>query len=219
MPHTPAAAPGGSLRDRKRIRARRDLQRAAVTLVEERGYAATTIEDICDAAQVSRSSFFRYFGSKDAVFRADLIEEESLATWSGPRQRSFDDLVGLICAPYEQLGQDDWDLERRRIEILQSVPDLRPHLADEILRPFPALVAYVAAWLDEDPGSVHVRTVAGALFGTIAGRFLPAHGQEIDLPARLDDAVADLREALTDAAALMPGLVAGPPRRAGTPPG
>lgn len=202
---TPTGA--GSLRERKRARARRDLQRAAVALVERDGYQATTIEEICAAAEVSKSSFFRYFGTKEAVFRADLIEEAALARWTAPRARSLDDLCELVCAPYEELSQEDWDLERRRIAILQSVPELRPSLADEVLRPFPWLVEYLAAMLGQPAGSTHVRTLAGAVFGVIAGRFLPAQGHRFDLPASLDDVVAEIRAAFDDFARLAPALL------------
>lgn len=204
------AAPAGSLRDRKRVRARRDLQRAAVTLVERDGYQATTIEDICAAAEVSKSSFFRYFGSKEAVFRADLIEEATRAVWSEPRARSLDDLCELICATYQGLSEDDYDLERRRIMILQSVPELRPSLSDEALRPFPLIVGYVAAMLGQPAGSIHVRTMAGAVFGIISGPYLPVGGDPVELPATIDEAVAEIRGAFADFAELAPRLLSGP---------
>lgn len=198
-----------SLRDRKRLRARRDLQRAAIDMVEERGYAATTIDDICTVAEVSRSSFFRYFGTKEAVFGADLIAEETEAVWREPRTRTLDDLCELICTTYQGLSAEDYDLERRRIAILGSVPELRPYLADEILRPFPLMVGYVAAMLDMPATSVRVHTMAGAVVGILAGRFLPVDDQPVTLPATLDEAIAAIREAFADFAALAPQLAGG----------
>lgn len=48
-------------------------------LVLTRGYDATTIDDICAAAEISRSTFFRYFPSKeDAVFGAAVDSGEQL---------------------------------------------------------------------------------------------------------------------------------------------
>jgi AcrR family transcriptional regulator len=60
-----AAAPG--LRERKRQQTRERLTRAAMALFLERGFEATTLDDIAAAADISRRSFFHYFASKEDV--------------------------------------------------------------------------------------------------------------------------------------------------------
>ncbi|GAA2735002.1 TetR family transcriptional regulator [Actinocorallia aurantiaca] len=45
---------------------------AAVKLVAEQGMRAVRVEDICEHADISRSTFFRYFDSKEACFIAGL---------------------------------------------------------------------------------------------------------------------------------------------------
>ncbi|GMP10009.1 TetR/AcrR family transcriptional regulator [Bradyrhizobium sp. TM239] len=62
------AVPG--LRERKRQETRERLTRAAMALFLERGFEATTIDDIAAAAEVSRRSFFHYFASKEDVVAA-----------------------------------------------------------------------------------------------------------------------------------------------------
>lgn len=62
------------LRERKKAAARAALEQAALRLFAEKGYAATTVDDIATAADMSRSTFFRYFGSKEAVF-FDVYEQ------------------------------------------------------------------------------------------------------------------------------------------------
>ena len=59
------------LRARKKIQTRLALARAAMQLFEERGYAATSVDDIAAAANVSRRTFFRYFSAKEEVFIVD----------------------------------------------------------------------------------------------------------------------------------------------------
>ena len=60
-----------SLRERKKEQTRLALKEAAVRLFVEKGYTATSIEDIASAADVSRRTFFRYFGSKEGVIFAE----------------------------------------------------------------------------------------------------------------------------------------------------
>ena len=59
------AAPG--LRERKRQQTRERLTRVAMALFLERGFEATTLDDIAAAADISRRSFFHYFDSKEDV--------------------------------------------------------------------------------------------------------------------------------------------------------
>ena len=60
-----AGVPG--LRERKRQQTRERLTRAAMALFLERGFEATTLDDIAAAADISRRSFFHYFASKEDV--------------------------------------------------------------------------------------------------------------------------------------------------------
>jgi DNA-binding MurR/RpiR family transcriptional regulator len=53
-------ADGLGLRDRKKIKTREAIRRAAMLLIDKNGYAHTTVEQIADAADVSPSTFFRY---------------------------------------------------------------------------------------------------------------------------------------------------------------
>jgi AcrR family transcriptional regulator len=64
-PDPATATPG--LRERKRQQTRERLTRMAMALFLERGFEATTLDDIAAAADISRRSFFHYFASKEDV--------------------------------------------------------------------------------------------------------------------------------------------------------
>lgn len=56
------------LRERKKQRTRAEIRSAALALIAERGLADVRVEDICEAAEIGRSTFFRYFDSKESAF-------------------------------------------------------------------------------------------------------------------------------------------------------
>jgi AcrR family transcriptional regulator len=55
------------LRERKKTRTRNDIIRAATRLFVTKGFDQTTMDDVAEAAVVSRSTLFRYFGNKEAM--------------------------------------------------------------------------------------------------------------------------------------------------------
>jgi AcrR family transcriptional regulator len=92
------------LRERTRRAVRRELQTVAIGLFLQQGFEATTVEQIAEAAGLSRRSFHRYFASKDDVLAAALensgakiavgiaARPETEGPWLALR-RGFDDLV------------------------------------------------------------------------------------------------------------------------------
>lgn len=62
--------PAEGLRERKRRQTRERISQAAITLFLKHGFEATTIDQIAEAAEVSKRGFFDYFPTKEDVVAA-----------------------------------------------------------------------------------------------------------------------------------------------------
>jgi AcrR family transcriptional regulator len=62
--------PAPSRRERRSLELRERLFRSALDLFAQKGFAETTVEDITNAADVGKGTFFNYFPSKDHILLA-----------------------------------------------------------------------------------------------------------------------------------------------------
>jgi len=67
MTTDPAGDRSLPLRERKKLRTRRALADAAMRLFTENGFDKTTLEELAEDAEVSKSTFFRFFPAKEAA--------------------------------------------------------------------------------------------------------------------------------------------------------
>lgn len=121
-----------SLRDRKKERTKLALQTAAVKLFNEKGYAATSVDDIAAAADVSRRTFFRYFGSKEGVLFSEADESGErvrAALLRQPRHKSPLEAFGdAVVELSEEVEEEDQILAQQRV--LTSSFELRSRAAE-----------------------------------------------------------------------------------------
>lgn len=119
-----------SLRERKKRSTLSLLRSTALRLFLERGFAAVTVDEIATEANVSRSTFFRYFGSKEAVLFNEV-------------DRSGD--VFLKHLRERPAGESPWKaFERALVATAQAAadrdtPDDEQRAIGELLRNDPAL--------------------------------------------------------------------------------
>ncbi|MEU8227170.1 TetR/AcrR family transcriptional regulator [Kribbella sp. NPDC048915] len=116
------------LRQRWREKARRTIQERALDLFDERGFGAVTIEEIAAAAEVSPSSVYRYFGTKEGLIVADEFDTMSQEALEALYDRA--DPVGTmvrIVRDYESVesGEAGEPVPWRRIRYFFKEPSVR----------------------------------------------------------------------------------------------
>jgi AcrR family transcriptional regulator len=128
--------PKPTLRDRRKEETRRLLEETARRLFAKHGFRATSIDRIATAAGVSRTTFFRYFPSKEAVVFAG--QERSSETFGGllaqrpPEEnalRAFEEAV----VAFARATEDDPAEKQRVLEqwaLYAANPELRARLAE-----------------------------------------------------------------------------------------
>lgn len=142
------------LRERKKIKARLAIERAALELVLERGYDGTTVEDICERAEVSKKTFFNYFPSKAAVISgrmADFPEADQLVAMMEAHSEMcyLDVLVNMISADY-MVREGDGLAELRR-QALCKMPQLFFRGQRDLLNVQKAVTEAVGSYLEAHP--------------------------------------------------------------------
>jgi len=156
------------LRERRRVKARRAIQECALDLFDERGFAAVTIEEIAAAAEVSPSSVYRYFGTKEGIIVAD--EFDSLSDTALDELLDVRDPVGSmlrIVVEYEAGGQAAERSPWRRVRWFFKEPTVRMAVCAALDRAAGRITPIMAR--REDLTETQARVVTNALvFGYFA---------------------------------------------------
>lgn len=155
------------LRERKKARTRAAIREHALRLFEEQGYAATTVDQIAEAADVSPSTFFRYFPTKEDVVLADDYDPLLLqALREQPADvHPVEAVKRAIRQVFSAVSAEDWAVERRRQGILQSVTDLRARALHQYTSTMGLLAGAVAERAGLPADDFPSRVLAGAVMG------------------------------------------------------
>jgi len=185
----------GGLRERKKRETRKALNLAALDLVEEKGYASVTTEEIAARAGVSARTFFNYFPSKEAAVIGTTGEE--LESYAAQLEEVRDaessiDALRRILAGMLAPASIDRELRAKRRRILLGEPSLAPALVGNNIRIENALTAALERRLGIAPGaSLEPRiTVAVAIAAVRACIEHQQNGGSGDLESNIDKAFA-----------------------------
>jgi AcrR family transcriptional regulator len=197
------------LRERKKARTRASLREHALRLFREQGYEKTTVEQIAAAAEVSPSTFFRYFPTKeDLVLQDDMDtrvleafdrQPPELAPLAAVRAAMREAWNSFTPAEWEQIEQGAW--------LTMEVPEIRARSMNEFARTINAISTALARRTGREPDDMRVRVAAGAVVGAMMAIFLPErvesagalpgpHHVGPDAADRIDEALALLEHGL-----------------------
>lgn len=192
---TPVVEHALGLRERKKAKTRALIQHHALRLFSEHGYDATTVEQIADAAEVSPSTFFRYFPNKEEVVLTDEYDPlliEALIS-QPPDVGPIEALRGAVRLVFGSLSEAEITDMRQRSELMVTVPDLRAAFLGSMSDQLRLIGSVIGPRVGHDAGDFAVRNFAGALFGVVmAALFDWLEHPEQDLFALMDRALAHL---------------------------
>ena len=176
------------LRERKKIRTRQTIRREAFRLIQENGYAATTVEQIAEAAEVSPSTFFRYFPTKESVLLADDMDPVILnALDEQPPDLSPSQAIRRAYqAVMANQSEDEREFEDTRQRLMFSIPELKAAMYDEYYRTVTAFAEAVGRRIGRDASDFELRVFAGALTGAMMAVYEPGPGASDIVSRALD---------------------------------
>jgi AcrR family transcriptional regulator len=195
--------PGG-LRERKKARTRASIREHALRLFRENGYQRTTVEQIAAAAEVSPSTFFRYFPTKEDLVLQDDMDTRMIEAFE--QQPPGLGPVAAVRAAAREVFQSyteaDLDVIRETMALTVTVPEVRARALDEFARTISVVGEAVAKRAGRPADDLAVRTTAGAIIGVIMSITMPWEGWSADrqdignMFGRIDQALALLEAGL-----------------------
>jgi AcrR family transcriptional regulator len=192
------SSPG--LRERKKQKTRWAIQEHALRLFAERGYEATTVDQIAAAAEISPSTFFRYFKTKEDVViqdEYDALMVEGIR--AAPAELSpIAALRYIVRTAFALIGPEDRQKILERTQLVMSVPALRARSQDNYFVTMGLIRSAIADRTGRDPDDPHLRAFAGGVVGVLVGvleHWWSSDGAD-DIVELIDQALADLEAGL-----------------------
>jgi len=166
------------LRERKKARTRASIREHALRLFREQGYQATTVEQIAAAAEVSPSTFFRYFPTKEDVVLQDDMDARMIEALD--RQPAGLSPLGAVRAATREMfaayTAADVEVLTQTTALTMTVPEIRTRALDEFARTINVIGEAVAKRAGRSPDDLAVRVMAGAIVGAIMSITMPWEG-------------------------------------------
>nr|WP_306220704.1 TetR family transcriptional regulator [Cohnella sp. WQ 127256] len=159
------------LRERKKIKTRSTIQKNAIRLFQQKGYQETTVEQIAEASEVSPSTLFRYFPTKESLVTEDDFDPMLVELFrKQPKElspiRAFRQAVREGSALIPQEARQEI---RERMELIMSIPELRAASMSQNSETLVMIADLIAERTGQDSGNLAVLAFSGSIVGAILG--------------------------------------------------
>jgi len=188
------------LRERKKTAAMHRIQNAALDLFDERGYDTVTVEQIAEAAEISPSSVYRYFGTKEQMVLWDefdpMLAQRLRAELAGAPP--LEAVRRVMLTTVQGLAVGDVQRIQRRIRHVMSDPTLEAATAGQVYGASELLGEVLAAGLGRPAADLEVQVFSHAIIGALLGGLHHWYGAGFREPLRevLERAFTILEEGL-----------------------
>jgi AcrR family transcriptional regulator len=154
------------LRERKKQRTKAAIQREAIRLFKKRGYEETTIEQIAAAAEISPSTFFNYFPSKEDVVIYDEYDPQLFAAlMTSSHEESMSTTLRRLMEKFGDELHTDREVILERAKLGLEVPELRARFWEEMEKARDLFAAFIASRTGRSAADFDVRVISMALIG------------------------------------------------------
>ncbi|HEX3815667.1 MAG TPA: TetR family transcriptional regulator [Mycobacteriales bacterium] len=170
------------LRERKKAKTRVAIQQHAMRLFSEQGYAVTTVDQIAAAAEISPSTFFRYFRTKEDVVLTDEYDPLLVEVFR-TQPADLTPIQAMRATMTSVLGgmsAEDRAAEGERSKLLRSTPELQYAYIEQLTGVVQMLSKLVAERVGRPAEDIAVRSFAGALIGVGLAAHLTAPYEQFD---------------------------------------
>lgn len=188
------------------LRSNDRILKKALELFSEKGYDATSVREICEAAGITKPTLYHFYGSKEGVYRA--IVEGALGRFQADMLQALSapgplrDRLVRMARTYVEATRREPDLARFVMALIHNSPRSAP--ATDLVGFYQGLLDALAGALDGAvasgelrPGSTDVRLLVlmGALGEAMHGHLLV--GRPDLTPALAETLVAAVLESWT----------------------
>ena len=156
------------LRERKKLKTREAIQRTAMRLFEKQGYEETTIEEIAAAAEISPSTFFNYFPTKEDVVLFDAYDPMAIQMFRDlPKDEPLSVGLRKVLEALSAALERDEHVIFTRGRLFLEVPELRARVWDEVERTQLLITQVLAERTGRRPDDFELRVIARILIAAL----------------------------------------------------